>query len=308
MIALDHSAGLLSLLADPTRVRLLAILAEQELTVAELTAVTGLAQSRVSTHLAKLREAGLLRDRRAGASSFHRINGAMPVEAARLWAVVKEQLRDPLLLTDRRRTREVLAAREGRWPDSIAGQMERHYSPGRTWESLARGLLPLVRLGDVLDVGCGDGTTAAMLAPRARSYTAIDVSPTLLAAARRRLEPGPEVTLLCGDMHALPFAGGRFDQVLMFHVLTCTEEPRRALSEAARVLRPGGELTVLTLREHGHLDVTAAYGHVLPGVVPQKLGKMMERAGFRVGRCAVESRERRRPFFEVVAATATRES
>ena len=167
----------LQLFGEPSRVRLLALLAKDELTVAELVAATGLVQSRVSTHLGKLREAGVVRDRKEGASTYYALaNGAMPRAARTVWSAIESSIDDAQLVEDRERVVRVLKAREtrGAWPDAVAGEMERHYSPGRTWESLARGLLALSRFGDVVDVGCGDGAVAQLVAPRAKSVTCVD--------------------------------------------------------------------------------------------------------------------------------------
>src|SRR5262245_4294603 len=194
MADLDSTSNLLGLLAEPSRVRLLALLAENELTVNELTSVTELGQSRVSTHLGKLREAGLVRDHRVGGSTFYGLaNGEMPGEARKLWTLVAEGLDDARIESDRQRCAALLRARRAaaRWPESVAGEMERHYSPGRTWEALAGGLIGLLDLGDVLDAGAGDGAIAALLAPRARSITCVDVSEKLVDAARVRLAGFP---------------------------------------------------------------------------------------------------------------------
>src|SRR5689334_20833391 len=245
MASVGDTVELLRLFGDATRVRLASLLEKDELTVAEMTRITDLPQSRVSTHLGKLREAGVLRDRREGASTYYSMNdGAMPAEIRKLWTVVGETLDEPLLRADRDRCAALVRAREGGkgWPDSVAGQMERYYSPGRTWEAIARGLLGLVRLGDVLDAGSGDGAIAALLAPRARRITCLDRSQKVLAAARHRLGHLPNVAFVPGDLHALPFADGRFDQVLLFNVLVYADNPSRAIAEAARVLKPGGDL------------------------------------------------------------------
>src|SRR5688572_924505 len=190
MPTLASTVDLLHLFGDPSRVRLTSLLARHELTVAELTAITDLAQSRVSTHLARLREAGVLRDRRDGASTFYTLNeAAMPDEARKVWALVRGEVQDSVLESDASRADDVLRTRRGdaSWPERVAGEMERHYSPGRTWESMARGLIGLLRLGDVLDAGSGDGTLAEMIAPRARSVTCVDASPRMVEAARKRL-------------------------------------------------------------------------------------------------------------------------
>ncbi len=309
MSTLGATSDLLGLLAEPSRVRLLALLAEQELTVNEIVAVTELGQSRVSTHLGKLREAGLLRDRRAGGSTFYRMaNGEMPESARKLWTVVSADLEDGQLAADRRRVAAVVRARSDnrRWPDSVAGEMERHYSPGRTWEALARGLLGLLELGDVLDAGAGDGATAELLAPRARSITCVDVSEKLVDAARVRLAGHRNARAEVADLAALPFADRSFDDVLLLNVLTHVESPARVLGESARVLRPGGRLALVTLAAHDHLEVTRGYGHVHPGFSPAALRRLIERTGLELDSCAITSREKRAPQFQVVSAFATR--
>jgi SAM-dependent methyltransferase len=307
MPTLDGAANLLGLFADPTRVRLVSLLARHELTVSELTSITQLAQSRVSTHLGKLREADVLRDRRVGASTFYALNDAtMPDEARKLWSLVAAEVKDDVLASDAERCDAALRAREktAPWPDSVAGEMDRHYSPGRTWESLARGMLGLVRLGDVLDVGCGDGAMAQLLAPRAKSYTCIDRSDKMIAAARARLHETQGVRFVVGDAQELPEKDARFDDVLLFNVLTHVPTPARVLSEAARVLRPRGRVAIVTLAEHDQEAVTAAYHHQNAGFKPAHLKKLLQKAGLVVERCEITSRERREPHFQVISAFA----
>jgi SAM-dependent methyltransferase len=307
MITLAKAVDSLRLFADPTRVRLVHLLDGNELSVAEITQVTHLPQSRVSTHLGKLREAGVLGDRRQGTSTYYTVNGSgMPEPAARLWALMAESRDEPLVRDDRVRCQEVLRARtRGQsWPEAVAGQMERHYSPGRTWEATLFGLLGFVRLGDVLDAGSGDGATAALLAPHCRSITCLDISPAVLRAARRRLGSQRNVRFAPGDVHAMPFAEGSFDQVLLLHVLTYAHDPALALHQAGRVLRPGGQLAVSTLGRHEHAEVTRSYGHVNPGFSPRVLHAWLAREGLSVERCEVTSREKRAPHFSVVTAFA----
>lgn len=309
MTSLASTIDLLHLFGDPTRVRLAALLAREELTVAELTAITDLAQSRVSTHLGKLREAGVLRDRRDGSSTYYSLDEeGMPAEVKRIWSLVRDEVKDSLLESDRARSAEVVRARRGpSWPERVAGQMERHYSPGRTWESMARGLLGLLELGDVLDAGCGDGTIAELIAPRARSVTCADVNDKVLAAAHERLARFDNVRTARADVQQLPFAAASFDQVLLFNVLCHVDSPPRAIADAARVLRPGGRLAIVTLAPHDHLeDVAAAFGHVNAGCSPRQLERWIQKAGLAVDRCEVAARERRAPYFDVVTAFATR--
>lgn len=304
----------LKALGDPTRLRLLALLGKEELTVAELAAVTDLAQPRISTHLARLKDADFVIDRRAGVSSYYRIAAVKPASDGSpsgnemVWRSLLEAADDPLLALDAERLPNVLAMRaaDRNWADSVAGDMERHYSPGRTWEALARGALSMLEPGRVLDVGSGDGVVAELLAPQATSYLCIDASPRVVEAARRRLAHLPHVDVATADMHALPCADAEFDWVLMLHALTFSEQPAQALAEAARALVTGGKLLVITLAQHRHRAIVEPFGHVNAGFRQDALVKMARQAGFSVDRCDMIAREVRPPHFEILALKATR--
>ncbi len=304
---LDSSVSLLNLFGDASRVRLLTLLQAHELTVAELTKIAELSQSRVSTHLGKLREGGMLRDRKSGASTYYRAASDPPAAAAALWMAVKQQLTDPALDDDARRCAELLAARDAgeEWAARHAGRLERHYSPGRTWESAAKAFLSLLSLGRVLDVGCGDGTVAGLLRGQAEAVTAVDRNPKLVEAARQRLAEYDNVAVEPMDMHALEFQSGSFDTVLLLSVLTHTDSPSVVLSEALRVCVKGGRVLIVTLGAHDHLDATAAYGHVNNGFSSSALAALIEGAGGSAVSCGITSREQRAPHFEVLTAIAT---
>jgi DNA-binding transcriptional ArsR family regulator len=287
---LATASSVLRLLADPTRVRLLALLEREELTVAELAAVLHLAQPRVSTHLAKLKEAELVRDRRAGVSAYYRANSEGDEHQHALIRSLRESIDDALLREDAARLPTVLAqrAREEGWADTVAGDMERHYSPGRTWETLSRSLLQLLETGDVLDIASGDGVTAELLAPH------------VAEAATKRLAHFHNVEVRHGDMHALSMEANRFDLVLMLHALTYSEHPPVAVAEAARVLRPGGKLLAITLGKHDHRAVVEPFDHRNLGFTPQDLIKLATHAKLDVLSCNRLSRERKAPHFEVI--------
>lgn len=307
MTTIGTTVDALQLLGEPTRVRLMALLEGRELTVAELVAVTQLAQSSVSTHLGRLREAGVVRDRKAGPSTYYALNdGAMPAHARKVWQLLRSEVRDATIDGDRRRCDDVVRSRDraARWPDAVAGEMERHWSPGRTWESLARAMVGLVELGDVLDVGSGDGTVAQLLASRARSWTCVDRSERMIEAARARLERRDNVRFEVADAGSLPMRDGSFDAVLALHVLTQLANPAAAVAECARVLRPGAALVLATLDAHQSADVTSAYGDVHAGFAPSALRRMLSRARLHVGACEVTSRDKRTPHFRVVTAFA----
>jgi len=287
-------------------VRLLALLEREELTVAELSSVLRLAQPRVSTHLAKLKEADLVRDRRAGVSSYYRYNGELDAREGALLRALKDNVDDAILRDDERRLPGVLAkrARAEGWADSVAGDMERHYSPGRTWETLARGMTQLVETGDVLDVASGDGVLAELLAPRARSIACIDASQRVVDAARLRLKGFANVEVRVGDMHALDFPVARFDLVLLMHALTYSERPADVVAEAARVLRKGGRLLTATLGRHAHKTAVEPFEHRNLGFDVDELAGFARAAGLEVVVCERLTRERRPPHFEVMSLLA----
>ena len=303
---LASASSVLRLLADPTRVRLLALLEYEELTVAELAAVLHLAQPRVSTHLAKLKEAGLVRDRRAGVSAYYRANSEGEEAQRKLLDSLRQSIDDALLREDTARLPAVLAQRAGTegWADTVAGDMERHYSPGRTWETLARSLLQLLETGDVLDIASGDGITAELLAPHARSITCVDSSERVVDAAAKRLRAFANVQVIRGDMQALELGEQRFDLVLMLHALTYAESPAKAVAEASRVLRAGGRLLAVTLGQHDHRTAVEPFDHRNLGFSGDQLRDLASRAGLDVISCHQISRERKAPHFEVISLLA----
>jgi len=311
MADLSSTTDLCRILGDPTRVRLLALISAHPLTVGELSAVTQLAQPRVSTHLGKLREAGLVHPHRDGASSLYRSSEEdwAPATAHLVQAVLDGAL-DPLLVQDAERVQSILAARRSgaTWADSVAGQMGRHYSPGRTWEAVARGLVGLAGLGRLVDIAAGDATVAELLAPYARSVTTVDLSPLVVEKARARLAAIENLQVHQGDMHALPFPDASFDHALMLSSLSYSDRPGLALAEATRVLAPGGRLVAVTLHRHGHRAEVARYDHGNLGFEPEELAALARSVGLRVQLCAVTSRERRPPNFQVLTLHAAKVS
>jgi len=293
----------LNLLGDESRIRLCALLRERELCVTDLVRVTGIAQSRVSTHLGRLREAGFVRDRRQGAQSFYALALDHLPETARAFLDEATALGDPTLEGDQRRLLELDAERRGDLPQSVV-EFELDYSPGRTWHSLAVGIAGLLKLGDVLDAGSGDGAAASSIAPYCKSLTCVDANPRLISVAEERLAKYPHARSQVADVHELPFEAASFDSVLMFHTLTYADRPQRALEECTRVLRPGGRLVVLCLDEHKQLEVTLHYGERHPGFSPAALRSLLDRVGLSVLTAEVACREAKKPHLQVVLAIA----
>lgn len=306
-LSLEQSTALCSLLADASRLRLLLLLELHELSVAELTGITGLAQSRVSTHLARLKRAGLVQDKRVGAAALYSASGN-GVDAQGIWDFLRKQISDAQARLDLERAEEVIRARKHgqTWAESVAGRMELHYSPGRTWEATARALIGLMEFGDALDLACGDGVMAELIAGHAHSVSCVDISPTVIAAARKRLAAFTNVRFYEADMHALPLKAASFDHVFAMHALSYSAEPKKLIKEAARLLRPGGRLIVAALNEHHHEAAMQSYDHVNLGIKPSALNSLISQCGLNVEMCQITSRENKPPYFEVVTALARR--
>lgn len=303
---LETSTQHCRLLSDSTRLRLLRLLEEEALSVAELTQITGLAQSRISTHLGRLRDAGLVADvRRHGRNLY---NATQPDDALlqALWLLLRNTLGDELINQDAERAKQVVREREPdqAWADSVAGRMESQYSPGRTWEATTRAVMELVSLGQVLDMASGDGVLAELLADRAGHIDCVDISARVVAAGRKRLAHCPNVHFHAADMHALPFADNSYDTIFLLQALTYTNDPAAVLAEVARVLRRGGILIASTLKRHQHEASVARYDHINMGFGVAALRKLALKAGLDVHSCGVTSRERQPPYFEVITLRA----
>ncbi len=298
---------MLKLLSDPNRVRLLVLLEREELTVAELANITRLAQPRVSTQLAKLRQLSFVIDRKSGVQVYYRFNeGGLKAAQLNLWSVIKDTTDDGLLQDDRDQLEQVLAARAlgNSWVDRAAGDMERHYSPGRTWEATARAMLKLVHLGDVLDIASGDGVLAELIAAQSGSVTCVDINDRVVAAGHKRLSSLSNVSFEKADMHQLPFQANCFDQVLMMHALSYSNQAELVLSEIARVLKPDGQLLAAILKSHTH-KVCEAFDHVNQGYQIEELIMLCENAGLAATFCEVTSMESRPPHYQVITLLAS---
>ena len=302
--SLEQTTALCRLLGDATRLRLLRVLQHEALTVAELTAVTGLSQSRISTHLGRLREAALVAD--AGDGRHAAVESKGGDANAALWALIDNRLDDPQLAVDRERASEAVRARSDQagWAESVAGRMERHYSPGRSWEATANALIGLLELGDVIDIASGDGVLAELLAHRARSVLCVDANAAVIQAGQRRLAARQHVQFVQGDMHALDCADASFDHVFLMHALTYSTTPDHVLREAARLLRPGGRLVLTTLAAHTHHATIELYDHVNLGFSADDVRGLIANAGLELSECHQGAREPKPPYFEVISAVA----
>lgn len=282
-------------LADPTRLRIMRLLAHMELAVGELAQVLGQSQPRVSRHVRILCDAGLAERRKEGSWVFLRSalaeDRAPPLNAAtaRLLAVAEQDDSTfaARVLEDRRHLAAIRAAREAAAETYFA----RHAAE---WDTLRQLHLPddLVEaalsqalpqhLGAVLDVGTGTGRIAQLFAPRSSHLTAFDKSPEMLRLARARLQnlPAGQVELVQGDFTALPFAGAVFDTVLFHQVLHYAQMPEAVLAEAARVTRPGGVIAVVDFAAHDREELRSQHAHARLGFSDEQMLTLLCTAGF----------------------------
>jgi DNA-binding transcriptional ArsR family regulator len=298
-------------LADPTRIRILSLLEEEDLAVHELLEVLGGSQSSLSTHLARLKKAGLVADRREGTRSFYRLaDGNNGSEGRATWQAVRHTLVDDAhLAADREKLRHVLARRrEESWADRVAGALHRQYIPGRGWESVAFCVAGLLDLGDVVDLGSGDGALVSLLAPQSRSYLCIDLSQRMVDAGKRRLRAAglDNVAFLVADMAAPPLPDACADTVLLLQSLQYASEPGTAVRAAARLLRKGGRCVILTLYRHEDETLRSQYGHAHLGFDQKSLSAWLRKAGLTQERMALVAVEHRSPHLRSLLAIARR--
>ncbi|MBW8754071.1 MAG: metalloregulator ArsR/SmtB family transcription factor [Sphingomonadales bacterium] len=290
---------LLRALADPTRLRIMRLLAHMELAVGELAQVLGQSQPRVSRHIRILCDAGLAERRKEGSWVFLRSaigeNRAPPVGAAAANLLAAAERDDAAFAArcgeDRRHLAAIRAARLTSAETYFARHAEDwdrlrvlHCPDGPVEAALAKALEALAvggDLGSLLDIGTGTGRMAELFAPRASHVTGFDKSPEMLRIARARLQkfPAEQVSLVQGEFTALPFADASFDTVLFHQVLHYALEPEAALAEAARVARPGGRIAVVDFAAHDREELRERHAHARLGFSDEQMLALMSDAG-----------------------------
>jgi SAM-dependent methyltransferase len=290
---MDKLVAMLRAAGDPTRLRLLLLLREAELTVSELIEIVGQSQPRVSRNLKLLGEAGLLERFKEGSWVFYRAaDRGKGAELGRALA----GLADPALIeTDRARlahVREARAAAAAAYFRANAAEWERIrvlHAADKDVEAAILRRLTAKPIEELLDAGTGTGRMLELLAPYARRAVGIDVSPEMLAIARDRLarEKLSRVQVRLGDIYRLPFAAGTretgFDTVLFHQVLHYLDDPGAAVAEAARVLRPGGRLAIADFAPHGLEFLRDDYAHRRLGFSDREVKTWFDAAHLKAG-------------------------
>ena len=304
----------LRLLADGTRLRLLLLLEQAELTVAEIQEILNMGQSRISTHLAQLRSAGLVRDRRAGKHIYY---GAAPADGpetsrARLREIVAASADEiPESALDRVALSLVLRKREDRareYFNRLAGKFGRSYCPGRSWQGLAHMLLGLLPPMVIADLGAGEGTLSQLLARTAERVIAVDNSEKMVefGATLAREHGYTNLEYRLGDIQSPPIAAGSVDLAIFSQALHHASQPGRAIAAAHAILKPGGRVVILDLLSHGFEQARELYADIWLGFSELELHQLLDQNGFTVGDVSVVSREEAAPHLQTVLATGVK--
>jgi SAM-dependent methyltransferase len=305
-----ETSALFRLLGDEGRLRLLRVLTRERLNVTELTGVLGLAQSGVSRHLGLLKDAGLVEEEKDGGFSYYQGARALAANGDNpLGEMLERQFAaaagDSVVRADDARLQEVLRLRKENF-EAHAGpdaRDARQLVPGRSWAAWSRALGMLLPPLEVADLGCGEGYLTLEAARWASRVVAVDRSDEVLRrarglAARRRVK---NVVWKRGELEKLPIADRRVDVALLSQALHHAVEPRRALSEAVRILAPGGRLLVLDLKTHNETWVRGKLGDRLLGFSEAELERLLVSAGLKEVRTGVGAHKKGDPFTVLLA-------
>src|SRR6266481_2952890 len=294
----------LRLAADPNRLRVLLLLEQEELSVAEIQEILAKGQSQISTHLAQLKQAGLVDDRRTGKNAFYRLQAAPEL----MDLLRKAAPEIPEAQEDRQTLRLVLRKRQDRmrrYFDELAGKFGRSYVPGRSWKGIAEALLKLMPPMVIADLGAGEGTIAQLMAQRARKVIAIDNSEKMVEfgeeLARKHGIANLEYRL--GDLEDVPIRAGTVDLAFLSQALHHAVHPERAIAEAWRILKPGGRIAVLDLSRHHFEEAREMYADLWLGCTELEIERYLKGAGFRNVETALVYREPEALHFETLLGT-----
>ena len=294
----------LRLAADPNRLRLLLLLEREELSVAEMQEILAKGQSQISTHLAQLKQAGLVDDRRTGKNAFYRLT-ARPA----LMELLKQaEAEIPEADEDRRALRMVLRKRQDkmrRYFDELAGKFGRQYVPGRSWKGIAEALLKLMPPMVIADLGAGEGTISQLMAQRAKKVIAVDNSEKMVefGSELARTHGIANLEYRLGDIEDVPIRTGTVDLAFLSQALHHASHPEQALSEAWRILKPGGKIAILDLNRHHFEEAREMYADLWLGFTELEVERYLKGAGFKNAETAVVYKEPDPPYFETLLGT-----
>ena len=297
----------LRLLGDEGRLRILRLLAREELSVAELQEILGMGQSRISMQLSQLKQASLVDVRRSGQKSIYRFTPPPEVERILCELLQRSAAELPEAQSDDDALHLILQKRKDKlrsYFDELAGRFGRNYVPGRSWKGLAEMFLKLLPPMVIADLGAGEGTLSLMLAQGAQQVIAVDNSEKMVEYASDVAERNGVKNLeyRLGDLEELPLRNGEADLALFHQSLHHALHPQTAVNEAHRILQPGGRIVVVDLLQHRFEEAREMYADVWLGFSELELVNFLKKSGF--GGISVNTvhREETAPHFETLLA------
>jgi ArsR family transcriptional regulator len=295
-------------LSDPTRLRIMALLELNELSVHELQEITRLGQSRISTHLGLLQDSGLVESRREGKRTFYKI--ASPREGAAgefIQLAVRGAAELPDHAADQSNLRRILLRRAQQaqlYFNQVAGRFDRSYGPGRSWQAFGQLLLRILPPLVVADLGAGEGLLSELLARRAKRVIAVDNSEKMAAfgASKAKKNKIKNLEFRLGDLEDPPIEAGSVDLVVLSQALHHAGNPQKAIGSAHAILRPHGQIMILDLLQHNFAQARELYGDRWLGFAESDLQRWLESAGFKKIEVTVVAREEQPPHFQTILA------
>jgi ubiquinone/menaquinone biosynthesis C-methylase UbiE/biotin operon repressor len=294
-------------LAEPNRLRILLLLKEEELSVAELQEILIMGQSSISTHLSQLKQVGLVEDRRTGKNNLYRLCSARGGPLDEILGQAKRET--PEAEADQAAMRHIVKKRQDKMRaffDSMAGRLGKDYVPGKSWKSTAEAFLHLLPPMTIADLGSGDGGFALVLAQSAVKVIAVDSSEKMLDVARERAlqATASNVEFRLGEMEEVPIDDASVDLVFFSQSLHHAAHPERAVREAARILRSGGRVVILDLAKHRFEEARELYADEWLGFSEAEIESMLAAAGFTNVRASVVDKDPDAPQFQTLLAVA----
>ncbi len=297
-------------LSDPTRLRIVALLEKDELSVNELQEITRMGQSRISTHLGLLQDSGLVQSRREGKRTFYRLDADAKGDAAEfIRLAIRGAGELPEHASDQINLKRILGRRREQaqvYFNQIAGRFDRVYGPGRSWQAFGHLLLRILPPLTVADLGSGEGLLSELLARRAKKVIAVDNSEKIVAfgAAKAKKNHLKNLEFRRGDLQNPPIDPESVDLVVLSQALHHAEEPGKTIASAYRILKPGGQVMILDLARHTFDKAHELYGDRWPGFAESDLHRWLEEAGFQKIEINIVAREEEPPHFETILASA----
>lgn len=309
---MNASWDILKTLSDPTRLRLLALVMREEMSVAELQEILGMGQSRISSQLALLRQAGLVSDRRDGKKAFYSLRPNLPARQMALLRAAAESVADLEVIAEDRESLDRILQKRRRVSEQyfnlIAGRLGKNHCPGRSWEAIGHLALRLTPPIVIADLGAGEGLISQLLARRAKQVWCIDNSPRMIevGAELARKNGLANLAYKLGDIEKVPLPDKSVDVAIFSQALHHAQHPQAAVDEAARILRPGGQVLVLDLREHDFEKARELYADVWLGFKESALHGFLKKAGFLQVEVTTVAKEAAEPYFETLLASGVK--